>query len=65
MVDRVITKQLAGKEDLLLGTSTQVQPRGSGDRTITELNAIHIPVLDEANLFTVNNVESALAEAPA
>lgn len=36
---RLIQKQLAGKEDLLLGIGKATQKRASGDREITKLNA--------------------------
>ena len=38
MAIRQITKQLAGEEDLTIGEGTEVQPRSSGNVTITKLN---------------------------
>lgn len=40
---RVITKQLAGVEDLTLGNSTEVQSRNGVDLTITQVSAGSIP----------------------
>lgn len=39
---RTIKKQLAGKEDLLLGKGSEVQTRYSGNVEITKLNATHL-----------------------
>ena len=49
---RLIQKQLAGKEDLLLGIGTVSQARATGIKTITKLNATHfggILVVDTIN----------------
>lgn len=49
---RLIQKQLAGKEDLLLGIGTVKQRRASGIKTITKLNATHfggVLVVDTIN----------------
>lgn len=49
---RLIQKQLAGKEDLLLGIGTVKQGRASGIKTITKLNATHfggVLVVDTIN----------------
>ena len=56
MAERIVTKQLGGVEDLLFGTDTVVQTRGSGDKTITKINASHIPLIDVANLIAAGNV---------
>jgi len=40
-VTRVITKQLAGEEDITFGTGTVTQSRGGSDRTITKVDKIH------------------------
>ena len=39
MADRAVTKQLAGAEDLLHGTGTQVQERASGPVSVTKIDA--------------------------
>jgi len=41
MVARVVNKQLAGLEDLLLGSGTEEQERYSGTREITKINMLH------------------------
>lgn len=49
---RLIQKQLAGKEDLLLGIGTVSQARATGVKTITKLNATHfggVLVVDTIN----------------
>ena len=49
---RLIQKQLAGKEDLLLGVGTVSQARATGIKTITKLNATHfggVLVVDTIN----------------
>lgn len=49
---RLIQKQLAGKEDLLLGVGTVSQARATGVKTITKLNATHfggVLVVDTIN----------------
>lgn len=49
---RLIQKQLAGKEDLLLGVGTVSQTRATGVKTITKLNATHfggVLVVDTIN----------------
>ena len=49
---RLIQKQLAGKEDLLLGIGTVKQGRASGIKDITKLNATHfggVLVVDTIN----------------
>lgn len=49
---RLIQKQLAGKEDLLLGIGTVSQARATGIKTITKLNATHfggVLVVDTSN----------------
>jgi len=40
MSTRLITKQLAGEEDCLLGRGTAVQARASGDQTLTKVDLI-------------------------
>lgn len=62
MVERVVTKQLAGVEDLTFGTSTVNQARASGTLPITQINASHVPVIDTALLLAATDVEAALAE---
>jgi len=62
MVDRVVTKQLGGVEDLVFGLDTVVQARFSGDQTINKINASHIPIVDAAELITATEVDAGLAE---
>lgn len=42
-ISRTINKQLAGREDLLLGSGTQTQTRGGVDVSISRINALSIP----------------------
>lgn len=58
-----IEKGLIGVEDINFGTSTYQRKSQSGSFiTMTQLRALHIPIVDSAGRFTDNNVESALAE---
>lgn len=43
MVDRIVTKALAGAEDILLGVGTEVQSRRGADVSITKINAANFP----------------------
>lgn len=52
MVDRAVTKQLAGLEDLLLGTGSEVQSRASGDISITKIDANGLPYQATQSLRT-------------
>lgn len=60
MSQKVITKQLAGVEDLLLGTGTVSQVRASGTRQITKINASHlqgayaVETIEELELLDLN-----------
>ena len=46
MVQRVVTKQLAGAEDLLLGEGSVNQVRHGGTRAMTKLGAASVPYDD-------------------
>lgn len=53
---RLIQKQLAGKEDLLLGVGTVSQARATGVKTITKLNATHFGGVLAVD--TINNLNT-------
>lgn len=65
MVERVVTKQLAGVEDLALGHSTVNQARQSGTVPITQINATSIPFADYTEDYGATNVHAALMEVMA
>lgn len=59
---RIITKQLAGLEDLALGNTTEVQSRKGSNETITQISAATLPY----NLLlgiTIKDVMDASATA--
>ena len=59
MAVRVITKSLAGKEDLLLGFGTEEQVRNDKNILITKINASNIPY--DESLSVTEKLDSLVA----
>ena len=65
---RLIQKQLAGKEDLLLGIGTVSQARATGIKTITKLNATHfggvlvVDTINDLNSLDKNQLDEQVVQ---